>query len=100
MPQRLVGANPSSGTNGQLWGIKASKDLSMLNAWSPPGMPLEKLVSFGDQTLDAVGLPGPSTQGSEDFEMARLSDAFLMMAAGQTAMTHSLLQGTSDNSFK
>jgi hypothetical protein len=100
MPQRLVGADPSSGTKGQLWGIKAHEDLSMLNAWSPPGMPLEKLVRFGDQTLDAVGIPGTSTQGSDDFEMARLSDAFMMMAAGRTAMTHSLLQGTTDNGFK
>jgi hypothetical protein len=32
--------------------------------------------------------------------MACLSDAFLMMAAGRNAMTHNLLQGTSDNGFK
>jgi hypothetical protein len=100
MPRRLVGADPSSGTKGQLWGVNANEDLSMLNAWSPPGMPLEKSVRFGDQALDAVGLPGTSAQGSDDFEMARLSDAFLMMATGREAMTHNLLQGTTDNGFK
>jgi hypothetical protein len=68
---------------GELWGVKASEDLSMLQAWSPPGMTLEKQVRYGDQSLDAVGLPGMSSQGSDDFEMARLSDAFLMMATGQ-----------------
>ena len=100
MPRRLVGTDPSTGTKGKLWGVNANEDLSMLNAWSPPGMPLEKSVRFGDQALDAVGLPGTSSQGSDDFEMARLSDAFLMMAAGRAAMTHNLLQGTSDTSFK
>jgi hypothetical protein len=60
MPQRLVGADPSSGTKGDLWGVKANEDLSMLNAWSPPGMQLEKSVRFGDQALDAVGLPASS----------------------------------------
>jgi hypothetical protein len=63
-------------------------------------MQLEKSVRFGDQALDAVGLPGTSSQGSEDYEMARLSDAFLMMATGREAMTHNLLQGTTDNGFK
>ena len=63
-------------------------------------MQLEKMVRFGDQTLDAVGLPGTSSQGSGDFEMARLSDAFLMMATGREAMTHNLMQGTMDNGFK
>jgi hypothetical protein len=72
----------------------------MLQAWSPPGLTLEKQVRFGDQSLDAVGLPGTSSQGSDDFEMARLSDAFLMMATGREAMTHNLLQGTTNNSFK
>jgi hypothetical protein len=32
--------------------------------------------------------------------MARLPDAFLMMATSQTANTHNLLQGTTDTSFK
>jgi hypothetical protein len=32
--------------------------------------------------------------------MARLSDAFLMMATGHAATTHNLLQGTTDNSYK
>jgi hypothetical protein len=100
MPSRLVGADPSAGTKGQLWGVQANEDLSMLNAWSPPVMRLEKSVLFGDQMLDAVGLPGTSSQGSDDFEMARLSDAFLMMATGREAMTHNLLQGTTHNGFK
>jgi hypothetical protein len=85
---------------GELWGVKASEDLSMLQAWSPPGMTLEKQVRYGDQSLDAVGLPGTSSQGSDDFEMARLSDAFLMMATGREATTHNLLQGATDNSYK
>jgi hypothetical protein len=63
-------------------------------------MTLEKQVRYGDQTLDAVGLPGMSSQGSDDFEMARLLDAFLMMATGRAATTHNLLQGTTDNSYK
>jgi hypothetical protein len=63
-------------------------------------MELEKLVRFGDQALDAVGLPGTPLQGLDDFEMACLSDAFLMMATTQAAMTHNLLQGTTDNGFK
>jgi hypothetical protein len=84
----------------ELWGIKASKDLSMLQAWSPPGMMLEKQVRYGDQTLDALGLPGTPSQGSDDFEMAWLLDAFLMMVMGQAATTHNLLQGTTDNSYK
>jgi hypothetical protein len=72
----------------------------MLTAWSPPGINLEKQVRLGDQSLDAVGLPGTSSQGSDNFDMGRLSDAFLMMATGRTAMTHNLLQGNTDNGFK
>jgi hypothetical protein len=60
VPGRLVGPDPSTGTKGELWGVKAGEDFSMLQAWSPPGMGLEKQVRFGDQSLDAVGLPGPS----------------------------------------
>jgi hypothetical protein len=72
----------------------------MLQAWSPPGIALEKQIHLGDQSLDAVGLPSMSHQGSDDFEMSSLSDAFLMMATGRRAMTHNLLQGNTDNSFK
>jgi hypothetical protein len=50
--------------------------------------------------LDAVGLPGTSSKGSEDFEMSHLSDAFLMMATGRTAVMHNLLQGSTDSGFK
>jgi hypothetical protein len=100
VPQRLVGSDPSTGTKSELWGVKANEDLSMLQAWSPPGMTLEKQVRFGDQTLDAVGLPGTSSQGSEDFEMGRMSDAFLMMATGRAATTHNLLQGATDTGYK
>jgi hypothetical protein len=99
-PQRLVGSDPSTGTKAELWGVKASEDLSMLQAWSPPSLTLEKQVRFGDQTLDAVGLPGKSTQGSEDSELSRVSDAFMMMAAGRSAQTHNLLQGATDTSYK
>jgi hypothetical protein len=63
-------------------------------------MILEKQVWFGNQTLDAVGLPGTSSQGSDDFEMGRMSDAFLMMATGRAAATHNLLQGTTDTGYK
>jgi hypothetical protein len=63
-------------------------------------MQLGKSVQFGDQALDAIGLPGRSLKGLDDFEMAHLSNAFLMMATGQTVMMHNLLKGTSDNSFK
>jgi hypothetical protein len=85
---------------GELWGLKAGEDLGMLQAWSPPGITLEKQVRLGDQSLDAVGLPGTSSQGSEDFDMGHLSDAFLMMATRRTAMTHNLLRGNTDNGFK
>jgi hypothetical protein len=37
-PRRLVGADPSTGKKGELWGLKAGEDLSMLQAWSPPGI--------------------------------------------------------------
>jgi hypothetical protein len=58
-------------------------------------------MHFGDQqSLDAVGLSGKSSQGSDDFEMARMPDAFLMMATGRAAATHSLLQCTIDTGYK
>jgi hypothetical protein len=73
----------------------------MLQAWCLPSIPLDKMVQFGDQALNAVGLPGgTSSQTSDDFDMVRLSDAFLMMATGREATTHKFLQGTTDNSFK
>jgi hypothetical protein len=81
-------------------GALEGKDLSMLQAWCPPIMGLEKQVRIGDQSLDAAGLPGTSSQTSDDFEMARLSDVFLMMATGRAATTHNLLQGATDTSFK
>lgn len=100
VPGRLVGPDPSTGTKGELWGVKAGEDFSMLQSWCPPGMGLEKQVRFGDQSLDAVGLPGTSSQGSNDCEVARLSEAFLSMASGRAAATHNLLQGTTDTSYK
>jgi hypothetical protein len=85
----LIGADPSTGKKGELWGVsKAGKDLSLLQAWFPPGIALKKQVHLGDHSLDAVGLSGMLSQGLEDFEMGHLSDAFLMMATGRTAVMH------------
>jgi hypothetical protein len=100
LPQRLVGPDPSAGSKGELWHAKAGKDLTMLKSWCPPGLTLEREVQLGDQTLDAVGLPGTSSQGSDEFDMARLSDAFVMMATGRGSGTNSLLQGNTDTGFK
>jgi hypothetical protein len=90
-PQRLVGPDPSTGKKGELWAAKAGEDMTMLQAFSAPGMTLEAQVRAADQSLDAVGLPGTSTQGSDDFQLARLSDAVLMMARGTMNTTNTLL---------
>jgi hypothetical protein len=100
LPQRLVGPDPSIGKKGELWTAKAGEDLSMLQAWAPPGLTLERQVQYGDQALDAVGLPGTSSQGSDDFDLARLSDAFVMMASGRNSSSGGLLQGNVDTTFK
>jgi hypothetical protein len=100
LPQRLVGPDPSAGQKGELWHAKAGEDLTMLQAWCPPGLTLERQVQLGDQTLDAVGLPGTSSQGSDEFDLARLSDALVMMATGRGSATNSLLQGAVDTAFK
>lgn len=83
IPHHLVGLNPSTGTKGKLWGIKVDKDLCMLLAWSPPIMSLEKKVRCIRQpVLGCRGSPGTSLQGSDNFGISRLSDAFLMMVMG------------------
>jgi hypothetical protein len=88
------------GKKGELWGAKAGEDLTMLQAFSAPGITLEAQVRAANQSLDAVGLPGTLTQGSDDFQLARLSDAVLMMVRDTMNTTNTLLQGNVDTSFK
>jgi hypothetical protein len=99
-PKQLVGPDPSTRKKGELWGAKAGEDLTMLQSFSAPGLTLEAQVRAADQSLDAVGLPGTSTQGSDDFQLARLPDAVLMMARGTMNTTSILIQGNVDTSFK
>jgi hypothetical protein len=86
LPQRLVAPDPLLGKKGKLWNAKAGKDLSMLQLWCPPGLMLDQQVQLGDQALDVVGLPDTLSQGSEDFDLVHLSNAFVMMAKKRTTL--------------
>lgn len=88
------------GKSGELFGLPAGEDATLLNAICPPGLNPDQQVRLPTQTLDAAGLPGTHGKSTEETQMEKMLDGISILAMGRTNTLHNHLGGLSDTGWK
>lgn len=96
----FIGEDPSVGKSGELFGLPAGEDATVLQAMCPPGLSAEQQVRLATQTLDASALPGTHGKSTEETQMEKMLDGISILAMGKTNTLHNHLGGMSDTGWK